>query len=323
MKKVIIDGIRYELNTETLIASVIKLEIAKYEGDIVIRPQVHHAGMIYNVTMIADYAFFNCSLLTSVTIPDTVTSIGKEAFFHCSSLVTIIIPNNVTNIGSSAFRGCISLSSISIPDGVTNIEKGTFRACSSLKSIALSENVTIIGEGAFEGCRALVHITMPNHVVSIGMNAFLCCRSLSSISIGNSVTRIDLYAFARCKSLTSIVWHAQNCAVIPNPDINFMTYPPYFYPFYYIRTQITSFTFGDRVKHIPACLCFGMENLTSITIPNSVTSIGDRAFEGCSSLATITYLGTTDEWNKISIDNNYSWLSSLKSIHCADGDIKL
>ena len=323
MKKVIIDGIRYELNTETLVASVIKPEIDKYEGNIVILPQVHQDGMIYNVTKIADCAFFNCSLLTSITIPNTVSSIGKEAFSHCSSLVTITIPNSVSNIGSSAFRGCIALSSISIPNDVTNIENGTFRACSSLKSIALSENVTIIGKSAFEGCRSLIHINIPNRVVSIGTNAFLCCRSVSSITIGNSVTRIDLYAFARCKSLTSIVWHAHNCAVIPNPDINFMTYPPYFYPFYYIRTQITSFTFGDRVKHIPACLCFGMENLTSIIIPNSVTSIGDRAFEGCNSLAKISYLGTKDEWNKISIDNKYFWLSTLKTIHCADGDIEL
>ena len=119
----------------------------------------------------------------------------------------------------------------------------------------------------------MISVTIPNSVTSIGEAAFADCSGLTSITIPNSVTSIGNYAFDYCKGLTSVVWNAENCANAP---------------FYNISSQITSFTFGDSVKHIPASLCCSMGKLTSITIPNSVTSIGDYAFSGCSGLTSIT-----------------------------------
>ena len=115
-------------------------------------------------------------------------------------------------------------------------------------------------------------------VTSIGDYAFKNCSGLTSVTIGSGVTSIGYTAFAGCSGLTSVVWNAENCA-----DFSSSSYAP----FYNIRSQITSFTFGDSVKHIPACLCYGMNKLTSITIPNSVTSIGSSAFCRCSGLTSI------------------------------------
>ena len=141
----------------------------------------------------------------------------------------------------------------------------------------IPEGIKQIAGGAFLGCESLPSITIPNSVTSIGGFAFEGCSSLTSITIPNSVTSIGNYAFYNCSGLTSVVWNAKNCADFSSSS-----------PFYDIRSQITSFTFGDSVQHIPAYMCYGMKNLTSITIPNSVISIGDRAFASCSGLTSIT-----------------------------------
>ncbi len=229
---------------------------------------------------IGDYAFGNCSSLTSITIPNSVTSIGEQAFSGCSSLTSITIPNSVTSIGARAFYGCSSLTSITIPNSVTSIEYMAFGNCSSLTSVTIPNSVTSIGDHAFSGCSALTSISIPNSVVSIGSAAFADCSSLTSLTIPNSVTSIEYGAFYGCSSLTSVVWNAKNCAV--------WSFSYDGLPFYDIRSNITSFTFGEEVETIPSDLCYGMSALTSITIPNSVTSIGYEAFYKCSSLTSIS-----------------------------------
>ena len=112
-------------------------------------------------------------------------------------------------------------------------------------------------------------------VTSIGVKAFYYCTGLTSVTIGNSVTSIGDQAFRNCTGLTSVIWNAKNCAYNTAPFNN-------------ISSQITSFTFGNKVEHIPAGLCSGMSNLTSVTIPNSVTSIGSSAFYKCSGLTSVT-----------------------------------
>lgn len=107
----------------------------EYAGDIVIPSSVEYNGITYRVTSIGDNAFFNCSGLTSVTIPNSITSVGNGAFRGCSGLTSVTIPNSVTSIGKSAFLGCSALTSMSIGEGVTSIRAYAFKDCSSLTSI--------------------------------------------------------------------------------------------------------------------------------------------------------------------------------------------
>ena len=271
-----------------------------------------------NTRLIANYAFAYCTSLTSVTIPNSVTSIGGHAFEGCTSLTSVTIGENVTSIGGWAFYECFSLTSVTIPNSVTSIGYGAFTDCSSLATVTLTANsveefcksqgngllyeayvtcrryiqidgkdiieitipngVTSIGDYAFYGCSSLTSITIPNSVTSIGNGAFLAC-SLTSVTIPNSVTSIGNSAFRGCSALDSVVWNAKNYTNFSKKENA---------PFYDSRSQIKSFTFGEAVERIPAYLCTGMNMLTSITIPNSVTSIGKGAFEGCVQLEKLT-----------------------------------
>ena len=127
------------------------------------------------------YAFYYCSSLTSITIPDGVTSIGDNAFYYCYSLASITIPDGVTSIGSTAVRSCSSLTSITIPDGVTSIGSSAFQYCYSLASITIPDGVTSIGSSAFSNCSSLASITIPDGVTSISSNTFQNCYGLGEI----------------------------------------------------------------------------------------------------------------------------------------------
>ena len=212
-------------------------------------PSVHQG---LPVTSIGNQAFFGCSRLTSVTIPDSVTSIGGDAFRNCTGLTSITIPDSVTSIGNRVFEGCTSLTSVIIPDSVTSIGWRAFYNCDSLTSVTIGDSVTSIGSSAFEGCTSLKSITIPDGVTSIERRAFQGCTSLTSITIPDSVTSIGDQAFWNCNSLTSII--------IPDSV-----------------TSIGWDAFRD---------CTG---LTSITIPDSVTSIGRYAFQYCDSLTSVTF----------------------------------
>ena len=157
------------------------------------------------ITGIGDLAFYGCSSLTSVTIPDSVTTIGDYAFSCCSSLTSITIPDSVTTIGYEAFRGCSSLTSVTIGDSVTSIGKWAFYECSSLTSVTIPDSVTTIGNGAFKYCRSLTSVTIPDSVTTIGSSAFSGCRSLTSVTIPDSVTSIGEGAFESCAVLEQVV----------------------------------------------------------------------------------------------------------------------
>ncbi len=186
-----------------------------------------------------------------------------------SSIKSVIISDGVTSIGDWAFGDCSSLTSVTIGNSVTSIGGFAFSLCTSFTSVTIPNSVTSIGQAAFIACTSLTSLTIPNSVTNIEKHAFAACAALPSVTIPNSVISIGKYAFLDCISLTSIRWNAKNCNS------------------YNFGNQVTSFTFGNEVEVIPDSLCMDMNHLNSITIPNSVKSIGANAFKGCRQLYSI------------------------------------
>ena len=168
----------------------------EYQGNVVIPEEVTFMNRTRKVTSIGVCAFFRCSGLTSVTIPNSVTSIGNDAFYGCSGLTSVTIPNSVTSIGEYAFYECYGLTSVTIGTSVTSIGDYAFCYCSGLTSVTIGNSVTSIGEYAFCNCSGLTSVTIPNSVTSIGGYAFQYCSKLTSVTIGSGVTSIGYAAFS-------------------------------------------------------------------------------------------------------------------------------
>ena len=228
------------------------------------------------VTSIGDSAFSECTGLTSITIPNSVISIGKSAFYGCTGLTSITMSNGITNIGNSAFSGCTGLTSITIPNSVTSIDNYVFHNCTGLTSITMSNGITSIGISAFSGCTGLTSITIPNSVASIGNSAFYGCTGLTSIAMSNGITSIGISAFSGCTGLSSITI-PNSVATIGNSA-------------FYGCTGLTSITIPNSVTSIGDSAFSGCTGLTGITIPDSVTSIGEFAFSGCTGLTNLKVL---------------------------------
>ena len=236
------------------------------------------------VTSISYGAFMGCTGLTSVTIPDSVTSIGDNAFRNCTGLTSVTIPDSVTAMGTSAFEGCTGLTSITIPDSVTWIGGGTFYGCTGLTSVTIPDSVTNIDDRAFSGCTGLTSITIPDSVTNIGISAFNGCTGLTSVTIPDSVASIDSSAFAGCTGLTSITVSGGNKKFDSRNNCNGI-----------IETASNTLIYGckntdipDSVTSIGNSAFYGCTGLTSITIPDSVTDIGANAFRDCTGLTSIT-----------------------------------
>ena len=227
-----------------------------------------------DVTIIGQCAFYGCSSLTSVTIPDSVTTIGLGAFYFCDSLTSVTIPDSVTTIEDNVFTCCSSLTSVTIPDGVTTIGYAAFDDCSSLTSVTIPDSVTTIGYAAFDDCSSLTSVTIGDSVTTIGVWAFQACISLTSVTIPDSVTTIGDAAFSSCYSLTSVTI-GDSVTTIGEEA------------FYYC-SNLTSVTIPDSVTEIGERAFGDCRSLTSVTIGDSVTEIGDYAFSWCEGLASVT-----------------------------------
>ena len=215
-----------------------------------------------------------------------LTSIGSFAFSGCSGLASITIPGSVTNIGVGAFERCSGLTSITIPNSVTSIGGSAFYFCSGLTSVTIPNSMTSIGYSVFLGCRGLTSVTIPNSVTSIGNSAFLGCSGLTSVTIPNSVMSIGVNPFAFCSKLYKIEVQSGNTqytsldGVLFTKDMtNIIAYP--------CAKQGNSYSIPNSVTSIGKHAFEGCSGLTSVTIPNSVTSIGDDAFRNCSGLKEV------------------------------------
>ena len=233
-------------------------------------------------SVIGDGEFIGCIGLTSVTIGNSVVSIGDSSFARCSSLTSITIPNSITSIGRDAFAFCYGLTSVTIGNSV--IGDGEFYCCTGLTSVEIPNGVTSIGQSAFSGCSGLTSVEIPNSVTSIGVGAFNGCTGLTSVEIPNSVTSIGQVAFY-CSNLKKVI--VKDIAAWCN--IKFGKEPLSYAHHLYSdeNTEITDLVIPNSVTSIGDYAFENCTDLTSVTIPNSVTGIGLYAFWGCSSLTSV------------------------------------
>ncbi len=242
-----------------------------------------------SVTSIGGHAFEKCSGLTSLTLPSSVTSIGEFAFRYCSGLTSLTIPSGVTTIDYYAFADCRGLTSLTLPSSVTSIGGHAFAWCSGLTSLTLHSSVTSIGDYAFAWCSGLTSLTLPSSVTSIGGHAFESCSGLTSLTLPSSVTEIDWSAFERCNNLkecnclldsdleTCLAYSHDDWTKIPVDEIKY----------YHNGQELTKLEIPSGVDKIGSYSFYKGVNLTSLTLPSSVTSIGSSAFEGCSGLTSV------------------------------------
>ena len=299
-----------------------------------------------SVTSISFAAFFNCSSLTSVTIPNSVTSIEKSAFYGCTGLTSVTIPNSVTSIGNSAFGRCTGLTSVTIGNSVTSIGNSAFEGCSGLTSVTIPNSVTSIGNWTFYNCSGLTSITIPNSVTSIGLGAFDGIdyptvisqienpfeitgktsdnRTFSQNTYNNATLYVPKGSIAKYKAtngwkdfliieedrsldgvkINGIYYNLNNKNGIAEVTGN----PNKYFGNVIIPESVTYKNINYSVTDIGEKAFQNCSGLTSITIPNSVKSIEGSAFEGCKGLVSIAIN------NNSIVSKNYTSSSTLAQI---------
>ena len=201
----VVDGLRYNLDSETKTATLLPKKNGYYSGDIVVPEKVKgNDGVVYVVTAFEDRCFYDCGGLTSITIPSSVTSLGRSCFWHCSGLTSITIPSSVTSLGRSCFSGCSGLTSITLPSSVTSLGDHCFDDCIGLTSITLPSSVTSLGDYCFYRCFGLTSITLPSSVTSLGEYCFSDCSGLTSITLPSSVTSLGKNCFYGCSGFETV-----------------------------------------------------------------------------------------------------------------------
>ena len=295
----------------------------------------------YGVTTIEDNTFFCCTNMQTITIPETVTSIGQSAFEGCNNLKSISIPNSVTSIGNKAFYECKKLENIIIPDGVTFIRYDTFNGCESLEWVSLPESVYYIDQFAFKNCSSLKSIIIPSAVTKIAFAAFLHCDALTTVYYGGTEDKwstisiegnngclngVRKYYFSQTEpEKDGYFWHFDTDGVTP---VSWGNEPNYSYGLEYLRNDdnasytvvgmgdcidkdliIPSTHEGLPVNAIGENAFNGNTDITYVLIDRAVTSIGQGAFNLCSSLKNVYYNGTKEEWetlcSSIGVSNDY------------------
>ena len=353
------DDIYYTITGANTVAVTYKdFNYNSYSGNITIPSSINHNGTIYSVTGIGENAFRDCPNLYSVTFPNSIAAIESNAFYGCNHLSSISIPNSVTSIGDSAFRGCTALKTlyfnaiscanfssassspfyglniktinigngvlnipanfacgltqlenVTIPNSIISIGKSAFAGCSSLASIVIPSLVTSIDSHTFSGCSGLTSITIPLGVTSIGWCAFQDCAALTSITIPSGVTSIGNSAFQGCSALETLNYNAASC-------YDFSSSTDY-QPFYGLN--ISTINIGDGVQKIPAYFAYGLAQLANVTIPSSITSIGNCAFRNCSGMTSFTIPSSVTSIGNMAFQGCTSLrLLNYNAVSCSD-----
>ena len=230
------------------------------------------------VTSLGSGAFFFQSNLRSVTLPDCMEEIGERAFASCAKLERVNTPKSLKVIGQSAFSGCAALKTFEIPQTVTRIEYYTF-ANSGIKAPNLHDKLTYIGDYAFQGCPNLLSIKLPASVEMLGEGAFTACSSLKTVEISKNTKLkvIPANAFSASRSLNRVV-------------------------------------IAEGIEEIGDQAFSANLNLSSVSLPSTLRCMGDQVFFGAANVLNITFNGSEEQWNTVSIGDR--WIQqSFTTVH--------
>lgn len=236
---------------------------------------------------ISDAAFKRCNGLTSVSFPNSLINIGAEAFSGCTALASVSTLGNVTIIGAEAFRSCAGIPSIAIPSTVKTIGRNAFMNCTGLTAVHITDlaawcrihfdsdtycNPLYYAHHLYLDGEEIKDLVIPDGVTSL-VNTFTGCYGLTTVSVPSSVTSIEEYTFFECKNITKVMLNSNTIASRLYCDHSSLSY--------LFGSQVTEYILGEDVTTIGEKAFEGCANLISITFPNSLTSIGFSAFTGC------------------------------------------
>ncbi len=232
-------------------------------------------GIAYRIVDGEAIAIWRRGTITDVVIPETVNDCPvveiKNVFVNCRSLQSIEIPNTVRKIGNNAFKNCSNLTSITIPESVTSIGDYAFYG-TGLTDITIPENVISIGNHAFASCHSLVNLTINANITSIEEYTFANAIVLLNVTIPATVKNIDKFAFVNCRRLVSL--DLSNVETIGEKA-------------FYNCDSLTTIAIPDTVTSIGKEAFAESDKLVAITIPGSVANIGQSAFAGCNRLKNV------------------------------------
>ena len=293
-----------------------------FAGDYAAVPALKSVNVLGSAPIAAG-AFKNCTALKSISISSDITAIGSEAFGGCTSLEAVyiadivdwcnisfadyyanplyyagnlyvddelvselVIPEDVTSIGFATFNGCTCITSVTLPSTIVAIETAAFKGCTALTEIVVPDSVTSIGSLAFADCTSLVSVTLPGTIGEIAPYLFSGCANLLSITIPASVTSISDTAFIGAKRLAEVIIDEDNTAYVSYCGI---VYTAADKAIFFIPHAIAGdVALLDGITEIKAGAFLNYPHIDSLYVPASVTSIGEAAFAGCTTIKSIT-----------------------------------
>ena len=278
--------------------------------------------VLEGTTRIEDSAFSGCVNLNHVILPNSVKRIGDFAFYKCSNLKIIALPAKITQMGQYVFKLCSSLQKVDLPVGMDAVGEDLFRECSSLTAVTLPKTVTSIGKCAFYKCGQLKSISLPDSVTDIGKWAFYECTSLKAVTIPKSTVSIEQRAFANCTGIAKYSVSLFNKA-FKTKGSHLYTKDMKTLVCYALACRDNYFELPEGVTRIEDSAASKCPYITGITIPASLTSIGDFGLDNCTSLKQIHYKGTTEMWRSITIGDYALRKLAATKITCSNGVVNL
>lgn len=263
-----------ELTKVSLPSSIVSLGSSAFEGC----SSLQSISGLDNITELGVTCFANCASLKTIDLPEGLKRIESQAFKGCVELVAISIPNAVNSIGSEAFQYCSSLSSAKLPTAISSFSKGLFEGCSSLEVLEIPNSTTTIENNAFAGCTALKTLSIPSSIIVIGNDVFAGCSNLSYINFEESSSEIKVgYSEEVGGKIAPLFQDCPLESVIMGRNINSAQEGLCCFS---KNTTLKNVTVSSNVTKIEEGAFLDCSNLESITIPRSVTHIGEWAFSG-------------------------------------------